>query len=89
MSGVAASRDRLADLGFEVALSTHDAEQIELRAHRYERDRLPVRELEPLEYLAYFADGSITAQASAALPGGTVIHAGATYELRSRWFRRD
>jgi hypothetical protein len=89
MSGVAASRDRLADLGFEVALTAHDAEQIGYRARRYERDRLPVRELEPLEYLAYFADGPITAQATAVLPDGTSIPAGATYELRSRWFRRD
>ena len=89
MSGVAASRDRLTDLGFEVALTAHDAEQIERRARRFERDRLPVRELEPLEYLAYFADGPITARASAALPDGNLIPAGATYELRSRWFRRD
>jgi hypothetical protein len=94
MGGVADSRDRLAGLGFEVALSDHDAEQIERRARRYERDRLPVRELEPLEYLAYFADGPITAQATATLPDGAgkepvVIPAGATYELRSRWFRRD
>jgi hypothetical protein len=89
MSGVAASCDRLADLGFEVALTAHDAEQIEHRARRYERDWLPVRELEPLEYLAYFADGPITAQATAVLPDGTSIPAGAAYELRSRWFRRD
>ena len=94
MGGVADSRDRLTGLGFEVALTAHDAEQIERRARRYERDRLPVRELEPLEFLAYFADGPITAQDTATLPDGAgkepvVIPAGATYELRSRWFRRD
>jgi hypothetical protein len=89
MSGVAASRDRLTDLGFQVTLTAHDAEQIERRALRYERDRLPVRELEPLEFLAYFADGPITARDTATLPDGTIIPAGATSELRSRWFRRD
>jgi SAM-dependent methyltransferase len=89
MSGVAASRDRLTDLGFEVSLTAHDAEQIEQRARRYERDRLPIRELEPMEFLAYFADGPITAQNTSTLPNGITIPAGATYELRSRWFRRD
>ena len=89
MSGVGESRDRLADLGFDVSLTAHDAEQIERRARRFRRDRLPVRELEPLEFLAYYADGPITAQATATLPGGAIIPAGATYELRSRWFRRD
>ncbi|HFD39218.1 MAG TPA: hypothetical protein ENJ31_05140, partial [Anaerolineae bacterium] len=94
MGGVDQSRERLAALGFDVALTDHDAAQIELRARRYARDRLPIRELEPMEYLAYYADGPITAQATAALPGGAgeeavVLPAGATYELRSRWFRRD
>jgi hypothetical protein len=93
-SGVAASRDRLTDLGFDVSLAAHDAEQIERRARRYERDRLPVRELEPLEFLAYYADGPITAENTATLPAlsgkePVVIPTGATYELRSRWFRRD
>ncbi len=89
MSGVASSRDRLTDLGFEVSLTAHDAEQIEQRARHYERDRLPLRELEPMEFLAYFADGPITAQNTSTLPNGITIPAGATYELRSRWFRRD
>ncbi len=89
ISGVGESRDRLTELGFDVSLTAHDAEQIELRARRFARDRLPVRELEPLEYLAYYADGPIVAKASATLPEGTVIRAGAAYELRSRWFRRD
>ena len=89
MSGVGESRDRLQDLGFDVTLTAHDAEQIERRARRFEGDRLPVRELEPMEYLAYFPDGPITARDTAQLPGGTLIPAGATYDLRGRWFRRD
>jgi hypothetical protein len=89
ISGVGESCDRLTELGFDVALTAHDAEQIELRARRFARDRLPVRELEPLEYLAYYADGPIVAKATATLPDGTAIPAGAAYELRSRWFRRD
>jgi len=89
MNGVAASRARLRDLGFDVALIARDAAQIEQRACCYESGRLPVRELEPVEFLAYYADGPITAEATVILLDGKVIPAGATYELRSRWFGRD
>lgn len=89
IGGVERSRKQLASLGFAVTLSEHDAGQIARRAERYERDRLPVRELEPLEYLAYYPDGPITAEAPATLPDGTAIPAGATYDLRVRWYRDD
>jgi len=89
INGVETTRRRLTELGFEVTLTDHDAQQIELRARRYERDRLPVRELEPMEYLAYYEDGPITARATVRLPDGTLIPEGTTYELRSRWFRQE
>ena len=89
MTGVEENRARLAALGFDVTLTEHDAEQIRLRARRFQRERLPIRELEPMEYLAYFEDGPITAANTVTFPGGVVIPAGAAYDLRSRWFRRD
>jgi len=53
---------------------------------RYGRDRLPIRDLEPMEFLAHFPDGPITARATVTLGNGVVIQQGATYDLRSRWF---
>lgn len=89
MSGVEESQERLEKLGFAVQLSEHDAAQIERRAERYHLDSRPIRELEPMEYLAYYRDGPITATATATLPDGTVILVGARYELRNRWYRKD
>ena len=89
MTGVDENRARLADLGFDVSLTDHDLEQIGRRARRFARDRLPIRELEPMEFLSRYPDGPITARNTATLPGGTVIPADATYDLRGRWFRRE
>jgi len=94
MAGADTSREQLGVLGFDVAITSHDEEQIAHAAKRYARQRVPIRELEPTEYLAYYSDGPITAKASAVVPvaaGGEdyQIVKGATYELRARWKRFD
>ena len=89
MAGVEPTRDALEGLGFDVSLTDHDAGQLAIRARRYGRDRLPIRDLEPMEFLAHFPDGPITAKATVTLANGVVIPQGATYELRSRWFWRE
>ena len=92
MAGTDATTTRLQDLGFTVTTAPHDAEAIARAAKRYQRDRLPVRELAPMEYLAWYEDGPITAQASVNLPIGNEmsfveITEGATYDLQVRWER--
>ena len=89
MAGVGPTKEALEGLGFDVSLTDHDASQLAIRARRYGRDRLPIRDLEPMEYLAHFPDGPITAKATVTLGNGVVIPEGATYDLRSRWFRRE
>ena len=81
-------------LGFDVETTPRDEEQIAHAAKRYARQRVPIRELEPTEYLAYCSDGPLTAKASAVVPaaaGGEdyPVVEGATYELRARWKRFD
>ena len=55
-------------LGFDVEMTEKDAGRIARAAKRYRRDRLPVRELEPMEYLAWYEDGPITAKESVTIP---------------------
>ena len=76
MAGVEPTKDALEGLGFEVSLTDHDAGQLAIRARRYGRDRLPIRDLEPMEYLAHFPDGPITARATVTLANGVVIPRG-------------
>ncbi len=92
MAGTDTTITRLQGLGFTVATSEHDAAAIAHAAKRYQRDRLPVRELAPMEFLAWFEDGRITAKASVNLPVGdgttsVEIVEGATYDLQVRWER--
>ncbi|MFZ5915605.1 MAG: helicase-related protein [Chloroflexota bacterium] len=95
IAGAETTRQRLADLGFEVEVTPHDQAQIAVAARRYARLRLPVRELEPMEYLAWFNDGPITARATVVVPyagpeGEDVqVVEGQTYDLRARWERVD
>jgi superfamily II DNA or RNA helicase len=94
MGGSEETERRLASLGFNVAMTEKDAEQIGLAAERYQRERLPVRELAPMEYLAWYEDGPITAEKSVTIPDAhkdeTDIRVleGETYELQVRWERR-
>ena len=94
MAGSDETRRRLASLGFDVALTATDARQIGLAAERYQRERLPVRELAPMEYLAWYEDGPITAEKSVTIPhagwqGADVqVLKGHTYELQVRWERQ-
>ena len=93
MAGSEITSQRLASLGFDVELGDEDQARIARAAERYERDRLPVRELEPMEYLAWYDDGPITAKASVVIPGAGLKRAdvqvveGETYELQVRWER--
>jgi predicted RNA methylase/superfamily II DNA or RNA helicase len=87
------TKQRLASLGLEVEMTEEDAERIARAADRYRRDRLPVRELAPMEYLAWYEDGPITAENSVTIPhagkDGTDVEvvSGQTYELQVRWER--
>lgn len=87
MAGVATSQQRLQELGFTVEVTPHAAEALARRAKQYERERLPLRDLMPMEYLAWYPDGPITAKATVTMPDGTVVPVGATYDLRVRWYR--
>jgi predicted RNA methylase/superfamily II DNA or RNA helicase len=93
MAGADRTKGRLASLGLEVAMTDEDSERIARAADRYRRDRLPVRELAPMEYLAWYEDGPITAENSVTIPhagkGGTDVEvvSGQTYELQVRWER--
>jgi SAM-dependent methyltransferase/superfamily II DNA or RNA helicase len=94
MAGSEATSTRLASLGFDVQMTDEDAEQIRLAAERYQRERLPVRELAPMEYLAWYEDGPITAEKSVTIPrarrDGTDVGIleGETYDLQVRWERQ-
>lgn len=95
MAGSERSRERLKTLGFEVELTPHDRAQIAVAAKRYARQRVPIRPLKPMEFLAYYEDGPITARADVVVPHAgpdgedySVVE-GATYELRARWKRVD
>jgi superfamily II DNA or RNA helicase/SAM-dependent methyltransferase len=87
------TKERLASLGLEVEMTEEDAERIARAADRYRRDRLPVRELAPMEYLAWYEDGPITAENSVTIPhagkDGTDVEvvSGQAYELQVRWER--
>jgi predicted RNA methylase/superfamily II DNA or RNA helicase len=93
MAGAERTEERLASLGLEVEMTEEDAERIARAADRYRRDRLPVRELAPMEYLAWYEDGPITAESPVTIPhagkDGTDIEvvSGQTYELQVRWER--
>lgn len=92
MAGSETTIQRLSTLGFEVTVTPHAAAAIARAARRYQRERLPVRELAPMEYLAWYEDGPLTAQATVTLPVGNgstsvQIVAGETYELQVRWER--
>ena len=95
MSGSDTAQERLASLGLDVELTEKDSIRIARAAQRYRRDRLPVRELEPMEYLAWYEDGPITAKVSTTIPlagkGGTCVEVeqGHTYDLQVRWERRS
>jgi len=94
MAGSNVTQGRLASLGLDVEMTEKDAERIARAADRYRRDRLPVRELAPMEYLAWYEDGPITAENSVTIPGAgkqgadVEVVAGRTYELQVRWERR-
>jgi predicted RNA methylase/superfamily II DNA or RNA helicase len=87
------TKQRLASLGLEVEMTEEDAERIARAADRYRRDRLPVRELAPMEYLAWYEDGPVIAENSVTIPhagkDGTDVEvvSGHTYELQVRWER--
>jgi len=93
MAGSETTHRRLASLGFDVEVTEEDSERIARAAECYGRDRLPVRELSPMEYLAWYDDGPITARESIAIPGAGMdrtdveVVAGHTYELQVRWER--
>ena len=88
MAGAEITEDRLQALGLEVHTSVKDRTEIERAAKLYARDRLPIRELSPMEYLAWYEDGPITAKATLEIPGCDVtVETGSTYELRVRWER--
>lgn len=93
MAGAETTQERLASLGLDVEMMEEDASRIARAAERYRRDRLPVRELSPMEYLAWYEDGPITAKASLTIPGagakGTDVQVveGQTYDLQVRWER--
>lgn len=93
IAGSEATAKRLASLGFDVDLTGQDAARIARAAGRYRRDRLPVRELEPMEYLAWYEDGPITARETTTLPNAAPngvdveVVAGQTYALQVRWER--
>jgi len=95
MAGSETSQKRLASLGLGVEMTEDDAERIARAAERYRRDRLPVRELAPMEYLAHYDDGPITAENSVTIPhagkGRTDVEvvAGQTYDLQVRWERNS
>lgn len=88
INGTDAALDGWADLGFEVELSDHHREKLARRAKRYERDRLPIREMKPQELLAWFPDGPHKAIASGSI-GRLPITEGEEYELQVRWNRED
>jgi len=88
INGSERATQQLSTLGFAVALTDHDRQSIALAAKRYLRERLPLQELSPMEYLAWYNDGPITAKAEANAPSlPTPFVAGRQYDLQVRWER--
>ncbi|MCJ7551156.1 MAG: SNF2-related protein, partial [Anaerolineae bacterium] len=95
MAGADQSAERLRSLGFTVEVSDEEKDRIARSAEKYRRDRLPVRELSPMEYLAWYEDGPITAKAGITIPraakgsGSIAVVEGETYDLQVRWERNE
>jgi hypothetical protein len=91
--GIGRSQELLEALGFEASVTPHDRERVERMAWRYRRERLPLRELHPVEYLAWYDDGPVTAEADVTIPGAgpeeedVEVHKRDTFHLRVRWER--
>ena len=68
MAGSNTTEKRLRSLGLDMEMTVKDSGRIALAAKRYRRDRLPVRELAPMEYLAWYEDRPITAKESVTVP---------------------
>ncbi len=93
IAGAEKTECRLRALGFDVAVPDVERERIARAAQQYRRDRLPVRELSPMEFLAWYDDGPIVPKADVLLPRGASnaqpvqIISGTTYDLQVRWER--
>jgi hypothetical protein len=91
--GVPQTTGLLASVGFDAHVSEQSRQRIERMAARYEWERLPLRELHPAEYLAWYDDGEVVAQADAVIPGAGAegkdvrVEANTSYTLRVRWQR--
>jgi len=91
--GIDQSTVLLADVGFDVHVSEQSRERIERMAARYAWERLPLRELHPVEHLAWYDDGEMVAQTDVTIPEASAdgkdvkVKAGASYTLRVRWQR--